>query len=76
MKDIRCDKKLHAVFNEEELWIEIRCHSRFCGYRAGVVVVHRFSTLSWELIDTRVFRDPDMKGNEDGTSSRTPVRLA
>lgn len=65
MKDIRCDKKLHAVFNEDESWIELRCRSRWCGYYPGVVVIHRFSTLNWELVDTRVFRDPNTKGNEE-----------
>lgn len=64
-RDIRCEKKLHAVLDELNHSIEIRCHSRFCGYRAGVVVVHRFSTLDWEMIDTRVFRDPNTKGNEE-----------
>jgi hypothetical protein len=62
-KEIRCDAKLHGILDEREHAIEIRCHSRWCGYRPGVVIVHRFSTIDWELVDTRVFRDPDLKGN-------------
>jgi hypothetical protein len=65
MIELRCGAKLHGIMDERNHAIEIRCRSKFCGYRPGVVVVHRFSTLDWELIDTRVFRDPNKERNEE-----------
>jgi hypothetical protein len=62
MMDIRCPNKLHGILDESGEVIEIKCKSRWCGYRPGVVVVHKFSTKDWALVDTRVFRDPDQKG--------------
>jgi hypothetical protein len=62
-KEIRCQSKLHGILDERNHFIEMRCRSRFCGYLPGVVVIHRFSLLDWELVDTRVFRDPSRKEN-------------
>lgn len=61
--DVRCDNKLHAVLDGSVL--EVRCNSRWCGKRPGVVVIHRFNILTGELIETLRYKDPvrPEKGN-------------
>lgn len=57
MTNFRCPgNKLHAKLNDGKL--EVRCESRWCGKRPGVIVIHRFSIESGELIDTVRFRTP------------------
>lgn len=54
--ELRCDKRLHGVLEEGVL--EISCRSKFCGHRDGVVVIHKFDTVTGELIETKFYRDP------------------
>jgi hypothetical protein len=54
--DVRCAAKKHAQIVEGHL--EVRCQSRFCGKRPGVVVLHRFRLTDGELLSTQLFRDP------------------
>lgn len=59
--DLRCPSRKHAVVtvpasNAGE--IEIACASRWCGKRAGVVVLHTFSTRTGQLLRSRSFREP------------------
>jgi hypothetical protein len=39
-------------------FIEVKCRSRFCGSGSGVVVLHRFSRATGELMSTKRFADP------------------
>lgn len=55
--DLRCDSKKHGEVHEPAV-IEIKCDSRFCGARRGVVVIHRFDTTTGKLIGTSQFRNP------------------
>jgi hypothetical protein len=55
--DIRCDSKMHGIIVEPGL-IEVKCDSKFCGHRAGVTVLHRFNSLTGELVETKRYKDP------------------
>lgn len=53
--ELRCDsRRLFAILEEGVL--EVACRSKRCGYQAGVVVLHRFSLSTGELLSTRRFR--------------------
>lgn len=53
---LRCDSKKHAELIGDHV-IEVKCSSRFCGARRGVVVLHQFNLLTHE-VTTQTFRDP------------------
>jgi hypothetical protein len=59
--DLRCP---HRKFGEvivaasNEAVVEVACPSRWCGKREGVMVLHRFSARTGELLTTRQFRTP------------------
>lgn len=71
--DIRCPSKKFAVLVDENT-LEIKCSSRFCGAKPGVVVLHRYNTQTGELLDTSKYKDPERKTNGIGNS--TSVRTA
>jgi hypothetical protein len=54
--ELRCDNKLHGIINQD--YVEVRCDSRWCGKRPGVVIIHRFSIQTGELIETLRFKNP------------------
>lgn len=56
MNELRCGAKLHGEIHEE--WLEVKCRSRWCGARKGVVVIHRFDKESGKLLETLKFQDP------------------
>lgn len=53
--EMRCDFKLHGVLEEDV--VRVKCNSSLCGHRAGVVVIHTFSTKDGKLISTDRFKD-------------------
>jgi hypothetical protein len=53
---LRCESKKHAEMISDHV-IEVKCSSRFCGARRGVVVLHQFD-LSTGTMTTRKFTDP------------------
>jgi hypothetical protein len=53
--DLRCDAKLHGKVQGD--YVEVSCDSRYCGWRPGVVVLHRFN-LHTGLMTTRKFKNP------------------
>jgi hypothetical protein len=55
MTELRCPNKLHGTM--ENGVIEVRCDSRWCGKRPGVIIIHRFS-VNGELIETLKFKNP------------------
>lgn len=55
--DLRCDNGI--LFGRlTDGVVEVKCRSSFCGHERGVVVIHRFSTLTGDLLETLRFRDP------------------
>ena len=56
MAELRCPSKKHAELADG--LIEVKCNSRFCGARDGVVVLHRFDALTGDLVVTNQFKDP------------------
>lgn len=64
MIEIRCPAKLHGIIVSDGEF-EVKCRSRFCGYRPGIVVLHRFSTDTGKLIKTLRFREPEPKKREN-----------
>lgn len=54
--DLRCPNGIKFAQLEPGV-IEVKCRSDRCGAGPGVVVIHRFSTATGELVDTKRFRD-------------------
>lgn len=67
-RELRCNQgKLFGILVEDAL--EVRCQSRFCGHEPGLVVIHRFSLETGEMLGTRRYRNPtpsDQKGSTNG----------
>jgi len=63
--ELRCDAKLHGILRNRTL--EVKCDSRFCGHRPGVVVLHTFDLESGELISTERYKTPLLREKEQGT---------
>lgn len=59
-RELRCPSTMHGKLSDD--LIEVKCRRRSCGSTAGVVVLHRFSVHTGELVSTRRFADP-RKGN-------------
>lgn len=57
--EIRCENgiKFGEVIGEARGIIEVKCRSSRCGHETGVVVLHRFSLVTGELLTTKKFRD-------------------
>ena len=55
-QELRCPGRIHGIIEDDDI-CEIKCHSRACGAKSGVVVLHYFNLKSGELVDTKVFRD-------------------
>lgn len=59
--DLRCPHRKFGVLvvpSEGEGLIEFSCPSRWCGKRAGVVVLHKFNTSTGLMVGTRSFKEP------------------
>jgi hypothetical protein len=79
--ELRCASRMHGLVRKRGRdWVmEVRCHSRFCGKRKGVVVIHYFDIDTGKLIDTKEFQDVELKigRREDSDSTNvTSVRYA
>lgn len=55
--DLSCESKKHAVLVAPGI-IEVKCSSRFCGAKSGVVVLHRFDTTTGALVGTTRYKTP------------------
>lgn len=60
--ELRCDGKLHGIIVNDRL--EVKCDSRWCGKRPGIIVLHRFN-LETGKVTTQRYKDPG-KGTQDG----------
>lgn len=58
MTELRCDNGILYGILVSEGVVEVKCRSQRCGASAGVVVLHRFSTVTGELLDTNQFAEP------------------
>lgn len=65
--DLRCDSKKFGELCDGVL--DVKCSSRFCGAGPGVVVIHRFDSLTGELLETKRFRDPMKEVQNDSADS-------
>lgn len=61
--DLRCASRLHGVLVRQGV-LEVRCQSRFCGKRKGVVILHQFELDTGKLIDTKEYKDIELKREE------------
>jgi hypothetical protein len=61
--ELRCPSRIHGVVVAPDV-IEVRCHSRFCGKRAGVVILHRFEISTGKLLGTREYKTIDIDKKE------------
>lgn len=74
--DVRCPGKPHARLISPDVW-EVKCNSKICGARPGVVVLHRFSTATGKLLETLRFSDLAMKEvNRNASRPAVAVRPA
>lgn len=56
MIELRCPGTMHGKLEDDA--IEVKCRRRSCGSKIGVVVLHRFSIHTGELVSTRRFAEP------------------
>lgn len=59
-RGLRCGAKQHAVLRDGR--IEVKCTSRFCGAKPGIVVLHYFHTTTGDLLETKRYKDPKKEG--------------
>jgi hypothetical protein len=55
--ELRCDTRILFGILEEDI-LEVKCRSQRCGAGDGVVVLHRFSISTGQLIGTNQYRNP------------------
>ena len=74
--ELRCASRVHGVIVAPDV-LEVRCHSRYCGKRAGVVILHRFEVSTGKLLSTREYKTIEMqqRRDDDGTNGSS-VRYA
>ena len=54
--EIRCENGIKFGEVHDGI-LEVKCRSSRCGHRPGVVVLHRISLETGELLNTKRFRD-------------------
>lgn len=57
--DLRCENKLHGIMVEPHV-LEVKCSSKFCGARPGVVRLHRFDVTTGELLGTKEYQSVEI----------------
>lgn len=62
MQELRCEYKLHGILIPDG-FVEFKCSSALCGKQPGVVVIHRFSIETGELVSTKKFKDTPKVSN-------------
>lgn len=58
--ELRCASRVHGQIVSPDV-IEVRCHSRYCGKRAGMVILHRFEISTGKLLDTKEYKSIELK---------------
>jgi hypothetical protein len=64
-RELRCPHKLHAIIPEEGV-VETACRSSKCGWGPGIVVLHRWSVHTGQLIDTTRYKSPERGRTQRG----------
>lgn len=72
--ELRCPNKLHATVPKDGV-IEVRCRSVFCGWKSGIVVLHRFDVHTGQCTTQR-FKDPGKKVNHATDQHSASVRAS
>lgn len=71
MPDLRCDNGILFGNIIEEGVVEVKCKSNRCGHRPGVVILHRFSTSTGELLNTLKYQEPKRTAAPDRLAQAT-----
>ena len=77
--ELRCQHKMHGVVIQPgDAVVEIKCYSKFCGHRPGVIVLHRFDCTTGELVETKKYKDTPRvtKERSNALGQRASVRSA
>lgn len=61
--ELRCANKFYGTVVAPDV-IEVSCQSRFCGKRAGVLILHRFEISTGKLINTKEYKTIEMQNRE------------
>jgi hypothetical protein len=73
--DLRCDGgKKHGVLIDSGV-LEVKCISPHCGAVKGVVVLHRFDTMTGELLSTKRYKDPGRSSANAADNAPVAVRF-
>lgn len=59
---LRCDGKLHGEYDPERGTVRVKCNSRWCGYKRGIVVYHEFNLVSGKVTTHRYKDTPALAG--------------
>lgn len=54
--DLRCPSKKHGSVVDKDV-VEVKCNSRFCGAKRGIIVLHRFDTVTGNLLGTKRYKE-------------------
>lgn len=74
--ELRCTARiLHGIVNGASGSIEVTCKSKRCGKRPGVVVLHTFNMSTGELVNTKLFKEPEETNRAD-CIARTALRAS
>lgn len=69
--ELRCPGHLHGLLADDNR-LEVKCSSRRCGAKSGVVVLHYFDLSTGRLVETRKFRDAKLlKTNKNQVKEAT-----
>lgn len=60
--ELRCDSKLHGIVVDGDV-VQVKCSSRFCGAKPGVVVFHYFNIRTGEH-HTTAYQDAAKTGDK------------
>lgn len=60
--ELRCLAKKHGELDDFNV-LEVKCNSKFCGAEPGIIILHRFSTVTGKLLSTEKFKDPMTRSN-------------
>lgn len=75
MFDLRCASgTLFAVVTGDSE-VEVRCRKPACGYRPGVLVLHRFDIRTGAVLGTKVYQDAVLLKEEVSGTDRHSVAV-
>lgn len=58
---LRCEGNLYGVLSDDLTTIEVKCKRRRCGAAQGVIVLHTISLETGEVVETKRFREPNLR---------------